>query len=144
MKQPIFFTYWYQKSRVDRKILGWVWSEMVVAHWSQDEWMNGWMNWADVLHTDVNSRKLRTTLMISGWLWYKKGMELFFQMHEWTKLMFCMLHMFKRAKSYFNSYWAAMVKYGMSFWVMRLNNLLSLKNELNKLSWFFACWNWCI
>ena len=26
-----FFTCWYQKLRVDRKILGWMWSEMVVA-----------------------------------------------------------------------------------------------------------------
>ena len=26
-----FFTCWYQKLKVDRKILGWVWSEMVVA-----------------------------------------------------------------------------------------------------------------
>ena len=26
-----FFTCWYQKLRVDKKILGWVWSEMVVA-----------------------------------------------------------------------------------------------------------------
>ena len=26
-----FFTSWYQKLRVDRKILGWVWSEMVAA-----------------------------------------------------------------------------------------------------------------
>ena len=26
-----FFTCWYQKLKVDRKILGWVWSEMVAA-----------------------------------------------------------------------------------------------------------------
>ena len=36
-----FFTCWYQKVRVHRKILGWVWSEMVVAtlvtRWV-DEW----------------------------------------------------------------------------------------------------------
>ena len=54
-----FFTYWYQKLRVDRKVLGWVWSEMVVAHWSQGEWMNEWMNWADFLHADANSGKLK-------------------------------------------------------------------------------------
>ena len=38
-----FFTCWYQKLRVDRKILGWLWSEMVaatlVARW-MDEWMD--------------------------------------------------------------------------------------------------------
>ena len=71
-----FFTCWYQKLRVDRKILGWVWSEMVVAHWSQGEWMNEWMNWADFLHADANSGKLRITLIIFGWLWSKMGMEL--------------------------------------------------------------------
>ena len=71
-----FFTCWYQKLRVDRKILGWVWSEMVVAHWSQGEWMNEWMNWADFLHADANSGKLRITLIIFGWLWSKMGMGL--------------------------------------------------------------------
>ena len=30
-KKVYFFTCWYQKLRVDRKILGWVWPEMVVA-----------------------------------------------------------------------------------------------------------------
>ena len=26
---------------------------MVVAHWSQGEWMNEWVNLADFLHTDA-------------------------------------------------------------------------------------------
>ena len=47
----------------------WVGCEMAVAHSSQGEWMNEWMNSADFLHTDKNSGKLRTTLIISGWLW---------------------------------------------------------------------------
>ena len=37
-----FFTCWYQKLRVDRKILGWLWSEVVVATLvtrSMDEWI---------------------------------------------------------------------------------------------------------
>ena len=38
-----FFTCWFQKLRVDKKILEWVWSEMVVAtlviRW-MDEWMD--------------------------------------------------------------------------------------------------------
>ena len=38
-----FFTCWYQKLRVDRKILGWVWSEMVVATLVA-RWMDEWMD----------------------------------------------------------------------------------------------------
>ena len=38
-----FFTCWYQKLRVDRKILGWVWSEMVVAT-LVTRWMDEWMD----------------------------------------------------------------------------------------------------
>ena len=42
-----FFTRWYQKLSADRKILGWVWSEMVVAtlvtRW-MDEWI-GKLSW---------------------------------------------------------------------------------------------------
>ena len=34
-----FFTCWYQQLKVDRKILGWVWSEMVVAT-LVTRWMN--------------------------------------------------------------------------------------------------------
>ena len=62
-----FFTCWYQKLRVDRKILGWVLS--VWPPWSQGEWMNKWMNWADFLHAVANSGKLRITLIIFGSLW---------------------------------------------------------------------------
>ena len=40
-----FFTCWYQKLRVDWKILGWVWPEMIVSilvtRW-MDEQMNEW------------------------------------------------------------------------------------------------------
>ena len=38
-----FFTCWYQKLRLDRKIFGWVWSEMVVATLAI-RWMDEWMN----------------------------------------------------------------------------------------------------
>ena len=70
-----FFTCWYQKLGVDRKILGWVWwSEMIVATWPQSEWMNGWTEL--IFHDDENSGKLRITLIISGWLWSKLGMGL--------------------------------------------------------------------
>ena len=42
-----FFTCWYQKLRVDRKILGWCGQKWLWPSWSQGEWMNEWMNWAD-------------------------------------------------------------------------------------------------
>ena len=37
-----FFTCWYQKLRVDRKILGWLWSEVVVAT-LVTRWMDEWI-----------------------------------------------------------------------------------------------------
>ena len=38
-----FFTCWCQKLRVDRKILGWVWSEMCGCPGHKvNGWMNGW------------------------------------------------------------------------------------------------------
>ena len=40
-----FFTCRYQKSRVDRKILGWVWSDMVMAT-LVSRWMDEWKEWA--------------------------------------------------------------------------------------------------
>ena len=42
-----FFTCWYQKLRVDRKILGWCGQKWLWPSWSQGEWMNEWINWAD-------------------------------------------------------------------------------------------------
>ena len=39
-----FFTCRYQKSRVDRKILGWVWSDMVMAT-LVSRWMDEWKEW---------------------------------------------------------------------------------------------------
>ena len=38
-----FFTCWYQKLRVDRKILGWVWSQVVVANLAT-RWIDEWMD----------------------------------------------------------------------------------------------------
>ena len=38
-----FFVCWYQKLRVDRKILGWVWSKMVVATMAI-RWLDEWMD----------------------------------------------------------------------------------------------------
>ena len=37
-------------------------------------WMNGWTKL--ILHADANSGKLRSTLIIFGWLWSKMGMGL--------------------------------------------------------------------
>ena len=41
-----FFTCWCQKLRVHRKILGCLWSQVVVTT-LVTRWMNGLMNWAD-------------------------------------------------------------------------------------------------
>ena len=38
-----FFICWYRKLRVDRKILGWMWSKMVVAT-LVTRWMDKWMD----------------------------------------------------------------------------------------------------
>ena len=41
------FTCWYQELRVDKKYWGWSGHKWLWPPWSQGEWMNGWMNWAD-------------------------------------------------------------------------------------------------
>ena len=42
-----FFTCWYQKLSIDRKVFGWVWSEMVAATLVTRRMDEEWMNWAD-------------------------------------------------------------------------------------------------
>ena len=34
------------------------------------------MNWADFLHVDANLWKLKVTLIIIGWVWFKNGRDL--------------------------------------------------------------------
>ena len=114
-----FFTCWYQNIRVDRKILGWVWSEMVVVHWSQGEWVNEWMNWADFLNTDaiykftkvknyfnnfsvVVVKNVHTTLISKC-------------MNEPGWFFACYTYLRELKVIYFNSYWTSMVKYWVSF-----------------------------
>ena len=48
------FLWWYQKLR----------AETVETTLVQGEWINEWMKWADFLHADANSEKLRITLII--------------------------------------------------------------------------------
>ena len=71
-----FFTWWYQKLKVDWKILGWVWSEMIVANlvtrW-KDEWMNE-LSWFFACWCKF--RKVKNYLNNFGWLRSKMGMRL--------------------------------------------------------------------
>ena len=41
-----FFTCWYQKLRIDNKYWHGCGQKRLCPPWSQDEWMNKWMNWA--------------------------------------------------------------------------------------------------
>ena len=78
-KLVYIFTCWYQKWRVDRKILGWC-ARNGCDH--RVDKVNGWMNgWTELIfHTDANSRKLRIIFFnILEWLWSKMGMRLEFQ-----------------------------------------------------------------
>ena len=40
---------------------------------------NDLMNWADFLHVDTNSGKLKVTLKVTGWAWSSIGVAFFFQ-----------------------------------------------------------------
>ena len=57
-----------------RKILGWVWSW---PYWSQGEWMNEWMNWADFLWWCKfwKVKNYFNNFWVAG-LWSKMGMGL--------------------------------------------------------------------
>ena len=57
-----FSTCWYWKLRVDRKVLGWLWSEVVATTWSQGEWMNE-LSWFFACSYMVSGR-LKLTLGI--------------------------------------------------------------------------------
>ena len=62
-----FFTCSYQNLRLYRKILGWVWSEMVVATLvtrQMDEWIDE-LSWF-FLHANTNSGKLRSFWVVVG------------------------------------------------------------------------------
>ena len=62
-----FFTYWYQKLRVDRKILGWCSHKWLWPYWSQGKWMNKW--WIELIfHADANWRKLRVIYFDNFWV----------------------------------------------------------------------------
>ena len=54
-----FFTCWYQKLRVNRKILGWSWSQMVVATMVK-RWMDEWMDELSLFFTCWWQRKVNT------------------------------------------------------------------------------------
>ena len=79
------------------------------AHWSQGQWMKWWMKWAEFLHTDANSAEL-ITLKGCG---QKYAWDSNFWMDGWIQLIFYMLIIFREAKSYFNSCWVSLIKYGL-------------------------------
>ena len=69
-----FFTCWYQKLRVDRKILEWCVARNGCGHPGHK--VNGWIIEL-IFYADENSRKLRIIdLIIFGWLWSKMDMRL--------------------------------------------------------------------
>ena len=77
-----FFTCWYQKLRVDRKILGWVWPEMVVAI-LVTKWMDEWMDKLSWISCWCEFRKVKNYKFNNSWvLWSKIGIGLWFQWME--------------------------------------------------------------
>ena len=65
------------------------------------------------LHVDANSGKLRVTLIIFEWFWSKRCMGLTSEWMDESSWSFYMLIIFMKARSYFNSYWVSLVKYGL-------------------------------
>ena len=77
-----FCTCWYQKLRVDRKILGWVWPEMVVAI-LVTKWMDEWMDKLSWISCWCEFRKVKNYKFNNSWvLWSKIGIGLWFQWME--------------------------------------------------------------
>ena len=71
------------------------------------------MNWDDFLHDDTNSGKLRITLIVFWVVVVKNGHGTLIS--EWmdeSSWFFACSYIFNKAKSYFNSYWVGMVKFG--------------------------------
>ena len=64
-----FFTCWYQKLRVDRKILEWCVTRNGCGHPGHkvNEWVNGWIIEL-IFHADENSRKLRIINFNNFWV----------------------------------------------------------------------------
>ena len=63
-------------------------------------------------------------------------------MDEFSWLFACSW-ILRKAKSYFNSYWVGIVKYGCGLVGHGILKSSFSQEKINKLSWFFACWNWC-
>ena len=63
-----FFTCWYQKLRVDRKILEWCVARNGCGHPGHkvNGWVNGWIEL--IFHADANSRKLRIIYFNNFWV----------------------------------------------------------------------------
>ena len=65
-----FFTCWYQKLRVDRKILGWLWSEVVVAT-LVTRWMDEWIEliFCMLIHGVRKDKSYFRYALGQIWLW---------------------------------------------------------------------------
>ena len=97
-----FFTCWYQKLRVDRKILGWCGQKWLRPSWSQGEWMNEWMNWAD-FSCWCKFRKVKNYFN-NFWVAVVKNRHgTLISMNGWIQLSFACWYIFKKAKNYFNT-----------------------------------------
>ena len=99
-----FFTCWYQKLRVDRKILEWCVARNGCGHPGHK--VNGWVNgWTELIfHADANSRKLRIIYFNNFWVAVVKNRHgTLISMNGWIQLSFACWYIFKKAKNYFNT-----------------------------------------
>ena len=104
---------------------------------------NELMDWADVLHADANSGKFKinnfcvfnflVVVVING-----HGALISDRMDAFSWFFVCS-YIFWKAKSYFNSYWVGMVKYGCGLWGHGALKSAVSQEWIDKFSWFFAC-----
>ena len=110
-----FFTCWYQKLRVDRKILGWAWSEMAVVA-LVTRWMDEWIDELSYFFTFwCKFKDIKNYFNIFWVAVVKNGHRTLILLNRWIWPIFCMPILFKKAKSYFNSYWVAWSNMGVFF-----------------------------
>ena len=70
-----FLKCWYQKFKVDKNYwVGVVRNDCGRPDYKVDGWMNEWTEL--IVHADINSGKLKISLINFGWLWSKMGMGL--------------------------------------------------------------------
>ena len=86
-----FFTCWYQKLRVDRKILGWLWSEVVVATLvtrSMDEWIE--LIFCMLIHGVRKAKSYFGYAHGQIWLWsFRSWDSKISRINRWIQPIFC-------------------------------------------------------